>query len=332
MEPTAAPAPVPPASTLNLPPSPPKYPNSNSTSKVSRPLMLNALTSEIMEPATFPPAPPIKVLHPMMLNAKGATLANIVNVGYLKGFFSLGENYAKEGKWKLHCTFCQKDIATGEGRPQNALLHLARQHVDLVNASVMKEIIKCLLTKEKEEENLIPTSALRLGSTPKRSSSDMCSNVDPQSLRRVMAEWIIADGLPFFAIEGRGFHNLMNFLRPDVDYPGRLTVMKELPLLASELLFKLQEQIKSMLAVSFTLDFWSAKDKLQSGFMSVNLTGITSIMEFQEATIAMELIPGKHTGLVTAKALSRVLVRFCVIAKNIGGITTDDGSAMTPGN
>ena len=97
MEPTAAPAPVPPARTLNLPPSPPKYPNSNSTSKVSRPLMLNALTSEIMQPATFPPAPPIKVLHPMMLNAKGATLANIVNVGYLKGCFSLGENYAKEG-------------------------------------------------------------------------------------------------------------------------------------------------------------------------------------------------------------------------------------------
>jgi len=116
-----------------------------------------------------------------------------------------------------------------------------------------------------------------------------------------------------------------------VDYPGRLSVMKELPLLASELNVKLQEQIKNMLAVSFTLDFWSANDKFKSGFMSVNLTGITINIEFLEATIAMELIPGKHTGQVTAKSFSTVLARFGVIAKNIGGITTDDGSAMAPG-
>ena len=100
--------------------------------------------------------------------------------------------------------------------------------------------------------------------------------------------------------------------------------------MVSEVQVKIQQQIRKMLAVSFTLDFWSAADKFKSGFMSVNLTGITCDMDFVEATIAMELIPGKHTASVTAKALAAVLARYNVTAKNIGGITTDDGSAMTP--
>ena len=75
-------------------------------------------------------------------------------------------------------------------------------------------------THEKEEK-LTPVTA-RLGfesSGVKRSSHDAShdavSKIDTHSLRRALAEWMIADGLPFYAIEGRGFHNLMNLLRPD---------------------------------------------------------------------------------------------------------------------
>jgi hypothetical protein len=204
------------------------------------------------------------------------------------------------------------------------LLFLARQHLDSINTTVLKEIVKSLAHPEKEEKPKPGPS-----NVVKRSSAD--TKIEPHSLNRRLAEWIVADGLPFHAIEGRGFHNLMNLLRPDVDYPGRLTVMKQLPIMASEVQVKIQQQIRKMLAVSFTLDFWSAADKFKSGFMSVNLTGITCDMDFVEATIAMELIPGKHTASVTAKALAAVLARYNVTAKNIGGITTDDGSAMAPG-
>jgi len=263
--------------------------------------------------------------------SKGAALAHLVKNGYLKECFTLGQNYSKEGNWKLQCLYCQKDIATGEGRTQNVLMHLARQHLDSISVTVLREIVKSNSTQEKEEK-ITPLARLGFESSGvKRSSSDAFSKVDAPSLRRTMAEWLIADGLPFYAIEGRGFHNLVKFLRPDVQYPGRLTVMQELPLLVSELQLTLQQHIEKMLAVSFTLDFWSAKDKFQSGFMAVNAVGITCNMEFLETTLAMELIPGKHTGTVTAKAFAAVLTRYGVIAKNIGGITTDDGSAMAPG-
>ena len=291
----------------------------------------------------FPPAPPLpppKFVHPLMLNAlstaKGAVLGGLVTNGYLKECFTLGKNYSREGNWKLECRLCRKEIVTGEGRTQNVLMHLSRQHVDSIDATVLREIVKMFATHEKEEK-LTPVTA-RLGfesSGVKRSSHDAShdavSKIDAHSLRRALAEWMIADGLPFYAIEGRGFHNLMNLLRPDIEYPGRLTVMKELPLLANELQLTLRLKIESMLAISFTLDFWSAKDKFQSGFMCVNLTGITSKMDFLEATIAMELIPGKHTGSVTAKAFAAILDSYDVIAKNIGVVTTDDGSNMQPG-
>jgi hypothetical protein len=120
----------------------------------------------------FPPAPPLKVMHAMMLSAtsasKGVSLGNMV-----KECFTVGSNYTKEGGWHLQCKFCQKDIATGDCRLQNVLVHLARQHLESISGTVMKEIIKSLATPGKEEK-LIPTTA-RLAFVPsvKRSSSDM---------------------------------------------------------------------------------------------------------------------------------------------------------------
>ena len=71
-------------------------------------------------------------------------------------------------------------------------------------------------THEKEEKLTPVTARLAFESSGvKRSSHDAFSKFDTHSLRRALAEWMIADGLPFYAIEGRGFHNLMNLLRPD---------------------------------------------------------------------------------------------------------------------
>ncbi len=109
------------------------------------------------QPPAAPPAPPSKTLHPMMASAfitgsKGAALAHLVKNGYLKECFTLGQNYSKEGNWKLQCLYCQKDIATGEGRTQNVLMHLARQHLDSISVTVLREIVKSNSTQEKEEK------------------------------------------------------------------------------------------------------------------------------------------------------------------------------------
>ena len=89
-----------------------------------------------------PPLPPLKFVHPLMLNAlstaKGAVLGGLVTNGYLKECqFTLGKNYSKEGNWKLECRLCRKEIVTGDGRTQNVLMHLARQHVDSIDATVL---------------------------------------------------------------------------------------------------------------------------------------------------------------------------------------------------
>ena len=109
--------------------SPPQYPNPNSTPKVLHPLMLNAMST-----------------------AKGAGLARLVKDGFLKECFSLGSEYNNKGSWKLQCLYCQKEISTGEGRTQNVLMHLARQHLDLLDLTVIKEVVKVLATPDKEEK------------------------------------------------------------------------------------------------------------------------------------------------------------------------------------
>ena len=75
--------------------------------------------------------------------------------------------------------------------------------------------------------------------------------VDSKCIKRVFAEWLIADGLPFNALEGRGFHQLLTFLRPDIEsYPGRRTVIKELPIMTSQLEITLRVEMETALAVS----------------------------------------------------------------------------------
>jgi hypothetical protein len=83
----------------------------------------------LMEPTAAPAlTPPLRVLHPMMLSAisaaKGGALAFLVKDGFLKEFFTIAHNYTKEAGWKILCLLCNKDIATGDGRTQNALMHL----------------------------------------------------------------------------------------------------------------------------------------------------------------------------------------------------------------
>ena len=85
----------------------------------------------------------------------------------------------------------------------------------------MKEVIKSLAkSEEKEEKPLQPFTAKRL-------HAPAHTEIGPTTPKRVLAEWLIADGLPFNALEGRGFHQLFTFLRPNIDYPGRHTALKE---------------------------------------------------------------------------------------------------------
>ena len=65
--------------------------------------------------------------------------------------------------------------------------------------------------------------------------------------------------------------------------------------------------------------------------MSVNSSIVDKDFNFREFTLAMEFVPGKHDGKTTAITLALVITRFGITAQQIGGITTDDGSAMAPG-
>ena len=270
--------------------------------------------------------PRSNALQSMMANgAKGAALTHLVTAGYLKGLFSVGKQFNKDCHWKMQCLLCQNHISTGECRGQNLLIHLARAHVESIDSSVMKEVIKSLVKSEEKDEK--PSQPV---SSAKRQAPDH-TEIDPQRLKRVLAEWLIADGLPFHALEGRGFHQLVTLLRPDLEYPGRQTVLKELPLMVVDLQSVLRKEMETAVAVSIQLDFWSASDGDRSGFMSVNTTFINRLLKFCEATLAMEYVPGKHDGKTTAFYLKLVINRFGITANQIGAITTDDGSSMAPG-
>ena len=184
-----------------------------------------------------------------------------VNAGYLKGFFSVGKQYNKDGQWKLACCLCEKptSISTGDGRTQNVLNHLARMHLDVLTPIVMKEVIKSWAKSDEvlKEDKKLPVTA-------KRSFDAM--EVDSKCIKRVFAEWLIADGLPFNALEGRGFHQLLTFLRPDIEsYPGRRTVIKELPIMTSQLEITLRVEMETALAVSvqdFELPYFASMSAL----------------------------------------------------------------------
>ena len=278
--------------------------------------------------ATAAQQPPrLNAMQSMMANgAKGAALTNLVTSGYLKGLFSVGKQFNKDCHWKMQCLLCQNFISTGECRAQNLLIHLARAHVESIDSSVMKEVIKSLVKSEEKDEK--PSQPI---SSAKRLHAPDHTEIDPQRLKRVLAEWLIADGLPFHALEGRGFHQLVTLLRPDLEYPGRQTVLKELPLMVVDLQSVLRKEMETAVAVSIQLDFWSASDGDRSGFMSVNTTFINRLLKFCEATLAMEYVPGKHDGKTTAHYLELVINRFGITAPQIGAITTDDGSSMAPG-
>ena len=273
-----------------------------------------------------PPAPPVSAQRPnallsmMATSGKGAVLAHVIKDGYLLGLITIGPQYSKDGNWKVTCNGCKKLISTGEGRTQNVLIHLARTHLESLSALVLREVIKSLLPQQEK-----PEDTWQITPAVKRSSSSF-AEITPQSLLRALAEWIIADGLPFNALEGRGFFQLITLLRPDLSFPGRHHVLKELAVLAHELEDTLTQELKTAVAISVTLDMWTAPDVFRSGFMAVDVTYITSKLQFLSAVLAMEWVPGSHDGSITAKTLAAVLTRYHIKAKQIGGITTDDGN------
>ena len=289
------------------------------------------MENDAMGDDLHPPAPPVSAQRPnallsmMATSGKGAVLAHVIKDGYLLGLITIGPQYSKDGNWRVTCNGCKKLISTGEGRTQNVLIHLARTHLESLSTLVLREVIKSLLTQQEK-----PEDTRQITPTVKRSSSSF-AEITPQALLRALAEWIIADGLPFNALEGRGFHQLMTLLRPDINYPGRHTVLKELAVLAHELEGTLTQALKTAVAISITLDMWTGHDVNRSGFMAVDVTYITSNLRFLSAVLAMEWVPGSHDGPITAKTLATVLNRYQIQASQIGAITTDDGSAMAPG-
>ena len=224
----------------------------------------------VMEPPPPAQTPALRsdAMQALMQNgAKGAVLSNLVNAGYLKGVYSVGKQYNKDGNWALQCNLCsdKKLITSGDCRTQNPLLHLARVHLEspAITPLVLKEMIK-VFTKPEEKAKTKPVLPCSSAIKRPHPSVDIMPELDAQRLKRVLAEWLVSDGIPFNALEGKGFHHMVTFLHPNLEYPGRHTVLKELPLMVSELEIFLRHVLHTSVAVSIQLDFWSASDKVPS--------------------------------------------------------------------
>lgn len=152
-------------------------------------------------------------------------------------------------------------------------------------------------------------------------------------IRGALVEMLIIDELPFNHVEGRGFKNLMQVLRPQLKLPGRQTVRKDLmekvyPKLKGYMKDILNEEMRKGTVFSTTTDIWTAPH-INTGFMAITIHYVDAVeWEMRNFIIAFEEVTVPHSGFNIAMVYKRAIDEFG-IGSRILSCTLDNASNNT---
>ncbi|POW23128.1 hypothetical protein PSHT_00550 [Puccinia striiformis] len=117
------------------------------------------------------------------------------------------------------------------------------------------------------------------------------------SMLRTAIAYLIAEAdLPYAIVEHQSFIRLLELLNPttiNMEY-GRKTIAKEVESLFHAHRDQLQQTLKDVKHLAFTLDAWTSPN--QKAFMAITAHGITADWKMLEVVVAMPTVHGQHSG------------------------------------
>ncbi|XP_076811671.1 E3 SUMO-protein ligase ZBED1-like [Clavelina lepadiformis] len=138
---------------------------------------------------------------------------------------------------------------------------------------------------------------------------------------------IVGDLRPINLVEGSNFKQLIQFLAPGYDLPGRMTFTRKL----DSMLLKCKKKITNILSaanhISFTTDLWSSLR--QQSYIGVTAHClVTKTGQLQTFVIATKQVMDSHTGINIADWIESTLEEYSLSPGQIFAVVSDNGSNM----
>jgi len=141
-----------------------------------------------------------------------------------------------------------------------------------------------------------------------------------------VADWLITDGLPFNAVNGKGFKKMMKKVNAAFNPPCYTTLKQDMGLgynTAIELMKNYIEETCDY--ASITTDLWTSRTK--NGYIGITCHWLTPEMKLCDILICVDPISYPHTGEHIRKAIQDKL-KILGLEKKIIIAVTDNGSNM----
>jgi hypothetical protein len=142
-------------------------------------------------------------------------------------------------------------------------------------------------------------------------------------LKRVTAEWLVTDSLPFNVVHRKGYRKMIQKFDPAFTLPNNKSIKKDLAIAYQKGVLALKELISTTCeTASITTDLWTACSN--NGYIGVTLHWLSSNFEIYDVILAVERIEYPHTGERIKEYLNEKIEEFGLAGKIVCAITDNE--------
>ncbi|XP_054729340.1 uncharacterized protein LOC129238333 [Anastrepha obliqua] len=147
-----------------------------------------------------------------------------------------------------------------------------------------------------------------------------------KKITEAIVNFIIMDNKPFYAVEGKGFLQLMKGLVPLYKVPSRETVKLRVDEKYEALSCAFKEYIRKSDTYCLTYDIWTEQMKNES-FMGVTIHFLDNL-HLLSGTLGLIELRESHTAAYLGEKLSRLFIEWNVVTDKVSACITDNDSTM----
>jgi hypothetical protein len=152
------------------------------------------------------------------------------------------------------------------------------------------------------------------------------SSSKQKELKKITAEWLITDSLPFNVVNKKGYLKMMKTIDPAFNPPSSKSIKSSLAVAYNKGVLQLKELLsRTCETASITTDLWTSRSN--DGYIGVTLHWLSPDFEVYDAILAVEKIEYPHTGERIKEYLNAKVEEFELSGKIVCAIT-DNGKNM----